>query len=270
VAGQWNCETRRLASGGKGRLMLSDEDRSLVPRNTYVGFYNYGGARIFSDPASAQLLDGKRWTDTDDACPTGQGCGLRDVTVPPDVLRARRLPSGDMQSYITPEALAALPRAPTTGAGWFVRYGGLDEKTAAGSSILGGIVSWPSFMPPLTVPGDCKVAGAGDVGRSWQMDIITGWPDQAEGFKLFDDDGKLVGYMPFKSREVLSPPAEPASVITLSRTGAIRYTTLDMGVGKSPTQDTLRQNDNPAQDISWVEVPRSVHVCRHVDARACK
>jgi type IV pilus assembly protein PilY1 len=267
---QWQCETQRLASGGKGKLQLSDGDRNQVPRNTYVGFYNYGGARVFSDPASAQLLDGQRWTDTDDACPTGQGCGLRDVTVPPNVLRARRLPSGDMQSYITPEALAALPRAPTTGAGWFVRYGGLDEKTAAGSSILGGIVSWPSFMPPLTVPGDCRVAGAGDVGRSWQMDIITGWPDQAEGFKLFDDDGNLVGYMPFKSRDVLSPPAEPASVITLSRTGAIRYTTLDMGVGKSPTQDTLRQNDNPAQDISWVEVPRSVHVCRHVDARACK
>jgi len=270
VAGRWSCETRRLASGGKGHLQLSDEDRSRVPRNTYVGFYNYGGTRVFSDAASAQALDARRWTDSDDACPTGQGCGLRDVTVPPDVLRARRLPDGTLQRYLPPEALAQLPRASTTGAGWFLRYGGLDEKTAAGSSILGGIVFWSSFEPPVSVPGECRMTGAGDLGRSWQMDIITGWPDQAESFKLFDDEENLVGYMPFKQREVLSPPAEPAGVITLSRTGAIRYTTLDTGVGKSPTQETLRENADPASDISWVEVPRSVHVCRHVDARACK
>ncbi|QSQ20085.1 hypothetical protein JY651_33080 [Pyxidicoccus parkwayensis] len=268
--GLWRCETQRLASGGKGKLQLSPDDKGLVPRNTYVGFYNYGGSRIFSDAVSAKALDARRWTDTDDACPSGQSCGLRDVTLPAGALRTRQMPGGEMQSYITPEALALRPRASTTGAGWFLRYGGLDEKTAAGSSILGGIVTWPSFAPPVAMPGECRVAGAGDLARSWQMDIVTGWPDQAEGFKLFDDDGKLVGYMPFKTRDVLSPPAEPASVITLSRTGAIRYTTLDMGVGKSPTQETLRQNDNPAADISWVEVPSSVHVCRHVDARACK
>ncbi|MBZ4415135.1 PilC/PilY family type IV pilus protein [Myxococcus sp. RHSTA-1-4] len=270
VGGRWSCESRRLASGGRSDLRLGNADREQVPRNTYVGFYNYGGARVFSDAASAQALDALRWTDTDDACPTGQGCGLRDVTVPPDLLRARRLPDGTLQSYLTPDALASLPRASTTGAGWFVRYGGLDEKTAAGSSLLGGIVFWPSFTPPVSVPGTCRAAGAGDVGRSWQMDFITGWPDQAESFKLFDEHGNLVGYMPFKSRDVVSPPPEPASLITLSRTGAIRYTTLDMGVGSSPTQETLRENSNPASDISWVEVPRSVHVCRHVDARACK
>jgi type IV pilus assembly protein PilY1 len=270
VGGRWNCESRRLASGGKGHLRLGDADRDQVPRNTYVGFYNYGGTRVFSDAASARALDARRWTDSDDECPTGQGCGLRDVTVPPALLRARRMPDGELRSYVTPEALAAVPRASTTGAGWFLRYGGLDEKTAAGSSILGGIVFWPSFAPPVSVPGACRAAGAGDVGRSWQMDIITGWPDQAESFKLFDDDGNLVGYLPFKSRDVVSPPPEPASVITLSRSGAIRYTTLDTGVGSSPTQETLRENSNPASDISWVEVPRSVHVCRHVDVRACK
>lgn len=268
--GQWSCESRRLATGGRGNLRLGDDDRSQVPRNTYVGFYNYGGTRAFKDAVSAVTLDGRRWTDADDPCPTGRGCGLRDVTVPPASLRARRMPDGSLQSYLTPEALASLPRASTEGAGWFVRYGGLDEKTAAGSSILGGIVFWPSFAPPVSVPGACRTAGAGDTGRSWQMDIITGWPDQAEGFKLYDDDGTLAGYLPFKSREVLSPPPEPASLITVSRTGAIRYTTLDTGVGSSPTQETLRQNDEPASDISWVEVPSSVHVCRHVDARACK
>lgn len=270
VGGQWSCESRRLVSSSKSNLRLGSEDLARVPRNTYVGFYNYGGTRVFTDAVSARDLDARRWTDSDDPCPTGQGCGLRDVTVPPERLRTRRLPDGSLQSYLTPEALASLPRATTTGAGWFVRYGDLDEKTAAGSSLLGGIVFWPSFAPPVTMPGACRAAGSGDVGRSWQMDFITGWPDQAESFKLFDDDGNLVGYLPFKSREVLSPPPEPASLITLSRTGAIRYTTLDTGVGRSPSQETLRENDNPASDISWVEVPRSVHVCRHVDARACQ
>ncbi|NMO22820.1 hypothetical protein HPC49_43140 [Pyxidicoccus fallax] len=271
VGGRWSCVSERRISAGKGQLRLGDDDLAQVPRNTYVGFYNYGGTRVFSDAASARALDARRWTDTDDACPTGKGCGLRDVTVPPGLLHARRLPDGTLQSYLTPEALASLPRASTTGAGWFMRYGGMDEKTAAGSSILGGIVFWPSFEPPVPgVPRACRTAGAGDVGRSWQMDFITGWPDQAESFKLYDDEGQLVGYMPFKSREVLSPPPEPTSVITLSRTGAIRYTTLDADVGRSPSQDTLRENDTPASDISWVEVPRSVHVCRHVDARACK
>ena len=81
------------------------------------------------------------------------------------VVRARRLPDGSLQSYVTPEALALLPRASTTAGGWYLRYGGLDEKTAAGSSILGGIVFWSSFAPPVSVPGDCRMTGAGGKGR---------------------------------------------------------------------------------------------------------
>ncbi|HZI14855.1 MAG TPA: hypothetical protein VE153_31085 [Myxococcus sp.] len=268
--GRWSCETQRLATGGRGNLRLNDRDREEIPRNTYVGFYNYGGTRAFNDKTTALALDARRWTDTDDPCPTGQNCGLRDVSIPQASLRSRRMPGGELQSYVTQEALASLPRAATTAAGWFIRYGGLDEKTAAGSSILGGIVLWPSFQPPVNVPGACRAAGsAGDMGRSWQMDIITGWPDQAESFKLYAENGTLMGYMPFKSREVVSPPPETASVITLSKTGAIRYTTLDTGVGGPPMQETLRENTNPASDISWVEVPSSVHTCRHVDSRAC-
>ena len=268
--GEWSCATRRLAENVRSDLVLADTDKNQVPRNTYVGYYNYGGARAFTDEASALALDALRWTDTSSTC-TGTSCGMVDVTITPAQLNTRLDANGVTQQYISTAALASLPKASPTGAGWFIRYNTLDEKTAAGSTILGGIVLWPTFSPPTALPNDaCGTLVGSDSSRTWQMDIITGWPDQAESFKVRDASGNLLGYQPFKQSEATSPPPEPASAIFVSKTGVIRYSVADTGSGKAPGTETLRENADPASDISWVEVPRNVHLCRHVDKRACK
>jgi type IV pilus assembly protein PilY1 len=271
ASGEWSCTTRKLSENVRSDLQLSDSDRSQVPRNTYVGFYNYGGTRAFTDEASAKALDALRWTDTSDPCTSGTGCGLVDVSLNPAQLVTRVDANGVAQQYIPTATLATLPKATPTGAGWFIRYNTLDEKTAAGSTILGGIVLWPTFSPPSSLPTNaCGTLVGSDSSRTWQMDIITGWPDQAESFKVRDASGNLLGYQPFKQSEATSPPPEPASAIFVSKTGVIRYSVADTGSGKAPATETLRENADPASDISWVEVPRNVHLCRHVDKRACK
>jgi type IV pilus assembly protein PilY1 len=157
------------------------------------------------------------------------------------------------------------------GPGWFLRYGGPQEKTAAGSAVLGGIVFWPSLTPPAgATVSACKLAGGGDLSRSWQADVITGLPDQADGFRVADKDGNLLGYVPAKTRDAWAPPPEPAAVVSVSATGGIRYEVVMPGVGTAPVSETLRERENTTPDIYWLEVPRNLHACRHVDTGSCR
>ncbi len=268
--GKWSCTQARLATDSHGDLRLGT-DADQVPRNRYYGFHSYGGSqRRFKNEAEAVAFDRKRVTDIPFTCEPGVQCSLVDVTIPDSAYANYLDPTGGTVRYLPAGKLASLARGTSEGPGWFLQYDSLTEKTAAGSSVLGGVVFWPSFQPPTGSPAAaCKLSGAGDTGRSWQADVITGLPDQATGFRLFDDRGALLGYLPNKSRAVFAPPPEPASVISLSKGGGIRYQVAISGAGEQPTTETLSTRRNVAPDVSWMVVPKNLHECRHVDDRAC-
>jgi type IV pilus assembly protein PilY1 len=55
----------------------------------------------------------------------------------------------------------------------------------------------------------------------------------------------------------------------VSASGAVRYEVVMPGVGTAPVTETLRERENTTPDISWLEVPRNLHLCRHENAQAC-
>ncbi|PTL76387.1 PilC/PilY family type IV pilus protein [Vitiosangium sp. GDMCC 1.1324] len=268
--GEWSCSLASLPTDSHGDLNLgADEDK--VPHNRYFGFHSYGGwQRRFASSAEAVAFDHKRVTDGAFDCGAGVDCSLVDVTIPDSAYATYVHPTQGPVRYVPTSMLASLPRGTTEGAGWFLQYGGLQEKTAAGSVVLGGIVFWPSFSPPASAAvSACKLAGAGDLSRSWQADIITGLPDQSEGFRVMDKDGNLLGYSPAKTQDAWAPPPEPAAVVSVSASGGIRYQVVIPGVGTAPVTETLRERQNTTPDIYWLEVPRNLHACRHADSRLC-
>jgi type IV pilus assembly protein PilY1 len=268
--GAWSCSLASLPSDSHGDLNLGT-DADKVPHNRYFGFHAYGGwQRRFKSATEAVAFDKKRVTDGDFACGAGTDCSLVDVTIPDSAYVTYSHPTLGTLRYVPTSKLGTLARGTAEGPGWFLRYDGLQEKTAAGSAVLGGIVFWPSFSPPTSpTVSACRLSGEGDFSRSWQADVITGLPDQSEGFRVHDKDGALLGFTPAKTSDAWAPPPEPAAVVSVSPAGGIRYEVVMPGVGKAPVTETLRERENTTPDIYWLEVPRNLHVCRHENAQAC-
>jgi type IV pilus assembly protein PilY1 len=166
--------------------------------------------------------------------------------------------------------LAKMKGGLTDGPGWFLRYNDIQERTAAGSTVLAGVVFWPSFSP-ATGGGAaaCSLSGLGNKSNSWQADVITGLPDQSAGSRLRNSSGDTIGYIPFKTRDTFAPPSEPTPIISMSSTGGIRYEVAVTSPGESPKTEKLLDQKNVTPDIYWLEVPRNLHACRHQNTEAC-
>ncbi len=291
----WQCTTQTGSLSTTGGANATPAFLATLPRNRYVGFFSYGGTRVFNTSASAVSYDDQRLTDVPwlraDDCGVpvtvpGTGCTLKDVTLrngynngtfvlPANLLAQGINPlDGKSYTYVDKAVLTTFVTAnPTfkpakTDPGWLTYYTDIDEKTAAGSTILASVVFWPTFLPPppgATGVDPCASLVRGDSGRSWQADITTGLPDQSPGFKFGSS-----GFIPYKVRAVSAPPPEPANVITLSKSGKIRMGTLVADPGSNPQSEQLAADKDIATDVYWVDVPRDEHVCRHLDRRACE
>jgi type IV pilus assembly protein PilY1 len=276
--GQWSCKQIQLSTGARSNLTLSDADKTLVPKQRYFGFHSYGGwERKFTDAASALKFDKRRLTDTEnfncgtDANGVKINCSLVDVTIPDSDYAEYTRPDGTKAKYLPTAKLNAAKRGTTEGPGWFVKYNPIQERTAAGSTVLAGIVFWPTFAPASGGGGSaCSLSGVGDMSNMWQADAITGLPDQADGFRMYNDKGEMLGFSSFKGRATSAPPTDPPPLISLSKSGGIRYEVAVTSPGEAPRTEKLRDQRNVTPDIYWLEVPRNLHECRHENAAACK
>jgi type IV pilus assembly protein PilY1 len=258
----WSCSNAKLPVAAKGQINLGT-DAAAFPMNRYYGFHSYGGPRRFTTATEALGFDQKRVTDIPFNCGTGVSCSLANVTIPESAYAQKLDANGRMVTYLPKERLDALPRGGMEGPGWFMQYRSLQEKTASGSTVLGGVVLWPSFTPPASTGSVCSLQGAGDITRTWQTDVITGLPDMAEGFRMYDENGVFIGYMAFKQGSSAAPPSDPTPVISLSETGGIRFEAVMPGVGDALSTERVSDRKNVTPDVYWLEVPHNLHACRH-------
>ncbi|PTL82257.1 hypothetical protein [Vitiosangium sp. GDMCC 1.1324] len=275
----WTCNHLNLNTAEHADMKLSSTEQGSVALQRFFGFQVYGsGGRAFNTAAGAVSFDQMRLTDTAGfKCADGSPCSLVDVTIPDSLYKY--LPpdaAGVKQRYITAGDLSKVPRANEFSPGWFVRYNNsLLERTAEGSTVLAGVVFWPSFAPSSGVgSAACSLAGLGDMSYSWQADVITGLPNLAESFQKFDVDpmtGKrtLVGYIDAKARPTSGPPGSGMPIVSLSATGAKRFEVAMSSPGEAPSTENLKTQENKAPEIYWLEVPRNLHSCRHENAANC-
>jgi type IV pilus assembly protein PilY1 len=269
VNGAWSCVRAPLNTSENQDQGLDAGEKLTVGTNRYFGFHSYGGTkRIFTDAAGAIAFDKLRVTDKQNVTCEGTNCSLVDVTIPPEYYSTMTDANGVAQRFISNVNLAKMKRGGSEDPGWFIRYTNtLAERTATGSTVLAGVVFWSSFSPNTTPGADaCSLSGMGDMSYSWQADAISGLPDQASGFQL---TGATPGWIASRARPTGAPPSEPAPVIAMSATGGIRYEVAISSAGSAPTTETLNSRRNTTPDISWMEVPRNLHECRHENAEAC-
>jgi type IV pilus assembly protein PilY1 len=58
-------------------------------------------------------------------------------------------------------------------------------------------------------------------------------------------------------------------VISISKTGEVRYGIAVTEPGAAPVEESIKTKQDLTSDIYWLEVPRSSHICRHVNTDAC-
>ena len=226
-------------------------DTTGLGNNRYVGFWAYGGTgsdggqRVFggSSGISALVYDSARFSDRSTASP-GSG-DLVNVT------------------SVGCDSAGVCDGGATSGSnGWFIDYGSLDQKTAAGSAILASCVLWSDLKPS---GGDAGVCG-GNVSpqsRLYQADFLTGQPNCAYGF-LATDGG---GYARSQTRTVVAPPAEPAAVVQISVSGEVRYSAavLPPTASGGGSFVSVAGGQDILQLVYELPLSRSLHNCRHAD-----
>ncbi|MFN7130769.1 MAG: hypothetical protein ACK4N5_01725 [Myxococcales bacterium] len=156
--------------------------------------------------------------------------------------------------------------------GWFMDYfqtgetlaDERSERTAGGAALIASCVLWNTLNPVGAVTSQCSRDGD-NRAFFYQADFITGAPSCAMSFQ----SGNMLARK--QERTVLTPPPEPATVIQISKTGAIRYSSMLLEPGKDQaTQVNMDASKDILQMMYEAETSREAHICRHVDASKCK
>lgn len=220
-------------------------------KNRFYGFHLFGGSRTFDESKNSKSSEDAedRWTtakEYDEARLTDRVAGND---------------SGDLVDVTTTTCKAdgscTGPAATGESKGWMLEYPALSYKTATGASTLASCVVWNSLYPSGT--GGCGNP-TGSVGRAYQADFITGEPNCAAGFR--DENNNT--FARFMERDLLAPPPEPATAIQISKTGAIKYSSVLLEPGKEQaTEISVSGGGDVLQSVYVLPVSRSMHRCRH-------
>jgi type IV pilus assembly protein PilY1 len=231
------------------------------PNNGFVGVVVLSGtadaapigtakARAMQLPADQSSYDSGRLSSTT----TGQLVDVSSVT-----------------SFTT--GSTASTSATPTSAGWRLTYArSPDEKTVTGATVLGGCVIWNTLVA-TGAAASCASVGT-NTAAFYQADAITGLPNCASSFLSGNVYARLI------TRNVLSPPPEPAAAVAIGANGSgERFSTLEIqpaapgsGSSKTPevTQMTVSTSNDSLQLIYSLPLTADQHTCRHVDASKCK
>jgi type IV pilus assembly protein PilY1 len=158
---------------------------------------------------------------------------------------------------------------PGSAAGWFLKHANdANEKTASAALLLGGCVAWNTELP--SVMNNTPGADGGQV-------CSTGGsipPDTAFLYQANDDTGVVQCGLPgsstqaatsrYVARLVTVTPQQPTPVVSLNAsTGQAAYSGVSLEPGGKIPLQILVGAAAVQGDVSWMDVPRNLHACRH-------
>ncbi len=276
ITAKLSCDSAGLCSQvqpfGTGKVTVPASGTTLAKGHMY-GLWSFGGARVFGDLASAKTFDASRFTDVTYAAvcgvTNGGACTLVDAT------------GATYTTATGPGCALGTPcAAQTLDPGWMIEYGKrcpmascssstwTDEKTATSVIPTLGVpcVTWSTTRPTGGTAGSdpCTSSVGAPTAYSYILDALSGAPTQSCGYSVAG-----VTYAA-QSRNSPAPPQDPMTRVVVTADGQIKYTALHMDAGSQPQSNTLGYRESLSEVMYYLEVPRDLHACRHVDATTCK
>jgi type IV pilus assembly protein PilY1 len=241
------------------------------PKNRFYGIWSYGRVdrKMFTTAAQAETFDASRFTDIaySGTC-TGTAatsCALVDTT-------------GATVTYTGSNSTPSL-QATADDPGWFYEYGRVcplkdcsanpppwtDEKTGSGSTVVLGCAAWGGFRPygVATTTDPCSGSLGTPVTYGYIANYISGVPTVSCGYA---DSGIVYRAVP---RSTTAPPSASTVRVTLSPSGQVAYSTLQVDAGSAPGSKTMGVRSEIGEPVYWLEVSRQMHQCRHVNPAMC-
>ncbi|HTP52584.1 MAG TPA: hypothetical protein VMK42_17995 [Anaeromyxobacteraceae bacterium] len=252
---------------------------TLCPMSRFFGVLAYGEytEKTFKDGPSAATFEQNRYTDgsftsAGICASTGGNCTLVDTSTAQATVNSATVTCG---SGITKcSATASDP-------GWFYAYGTTcpvatcdatgctNETTGSQANVVFGCIDWNSFVPVGGQTGSNPCAGsvASPEVFTYAADYIEGVPSNNCGFNTYPSK---VLYVAQQESTTAVPPGSIFRV-DVSSSGQVGYSSLQMNPGAAPTSLTSGTRSAIAESVYWLEIPRTLHNCRHVLASgACE
>lgn len=239
------------------------------PLSRFYGVWAYGKdpKKQFKTEAEAVAFDKNRFTDvalatTKCTGPVGGTCTLVNTT-PAAV--TFDLVTKAVTVKCNPVSVATC-QANVNDAGWYYEYLA-DERTGSGGTIGVGCTAWNSLTPTGSGTGSTDMC-SGSVGQpvmnGYLSDYITGIPSFACGFAA---DGNVKRSSP---RNTTAPPSTQMIRAGINAKGQVEYSALTLDPGAPPGSKALGTRSEVIEPVYWLEVDRTLHNCRHGDAKNCK
>jgi len=246
-----------------------------LPKQRFYAVWSYGrdSAKMFQDAAGAKAFDRNRFTDASygGACtgPTGGTCTLVNTT--PSATSVD-LATGRVTNTCAVGVTKCV--ADVNDAGWFYQYGDTcplascsppppwnDEKTGSSANVILGCTSWSGFRPVGTSTSTDPCSGNLGVPASYGYlsNYVSGTPTPSCGYSSTTGGVYRAG-----GRVTTAPPSGGMVRVTVSPDGKVAYSTLSFDAGAPPGSKQLSVRSEIGEPVYWLEVPRSLHECRHV------
>jgi type IV pilus assembly protein PilY1 len=133
---------------------------------------------------------------------------------------------------------------------------------------MGGCVLWSTTRPTGSTGGNdpCTSSVGAPTAYGYIVDYLTGATSQSCG--NYGTTGSLLYQA--AARNSPAPPQNPMPRVVVTADGQVKYSSLQMDAGSQPQSTTLGYRDAITEVLTYLEVPRDLHTCRHVDANTCK
>ena len=288
--------------GGIAQTSITSSQFLAPPHSRFYGVWSYGrdAKKMFQDATTAKAFDGNRFTDVayTGTCsgPAGSTCALVETTKA-SVTRVGTSPTATVTTC--PSGVTKC-EATADDAGWFYEFGQncpldlcnpappwTDEKTSAGANVVLGCTFWSNFRPVgVTTDTDpCSGNLGTPVAYAYDMAYLGGTPSGICGYPIAPDtSGGSGDGSPPKPPSPTNPwkvVAGKKGATTSASTGGtshasvssdcnISYSVLTLNAGAAPSNTQMGTRTCGGQPVYYLEVPRELHRCRHVDAKQCK
>lgn len=244
-----------------------------------VSVWSYGAvpSRLFSTPAEARAFDRNRLTDvTFSGCADMPGTTCTLVETAPAQVR-----TSGLGLATTCRGSATKCTAGSEDPGWMYTYGTFcplesctpatwkDERTGAGANALMRCADWSTFRPTGSASGTdpCTASTGTPAELSYLMDVVTGNPREGCGV---EDTTPTLGYLAGRQKSAYAPPQNASMRIVVNERGQVSYSTLKIETGAPAEKTSLGTRNSLSDPLYWLEVPRQLHTCRHVDPTTCQ